>query len=139
MPEPGLPRAAVPVSAALTVPENSAKLVGPVAAESVPFWIDTFASLAKTTRIPDAEPVLRLINQRYPAGELDASLRRVKRNRALDLEMIPLGIRHELRFPRELLEFPLSFAERKNKPVRNTVAQERHLFPANEALFCRGD
>ena len=31
---------------------------------------DTFASLAKTARIPDAEAQLRLINQRYPSGEL---------------------------------------------------------------------
>jgi predicted Zn-dependent protease len=32
---------------------------------------DTFASLAKTTPIPNAEAVLRLLNQRYPAGELE--------------------------------------------------------------------
>ena len=30
---------------------------------------DTFASLAKTARIPDAEGQLRLLNQQYPAGE----------------------------------------------------------------------
>lgn len=32
---------------------------------------DTFASLAKASRIPDAEPVLRLLNQRYPGGDLE--------------------------------------------------------------------
>lgn len=32
---------------------------------------DTFASLANTERVPSAETVLRLLNQRYPSGELE--------------------------------------------------------------------
>lgn len=32
---------------------------------------DTFASLAKNARIPDAEAQLRLLNTRYPSGELE--------------------------------------------------------------------
>ena len=32
---------------------------------------DSFAALAKTTRVPDAEAQLRLLNQRYPSGELE--------------------------------------------------------------------
>jgi predicted Zn-dependent protease len=32
---------------------------------------DTFASLAKSARIPNAEAQLRLLNQRYPSGELE--------------------------------------------------------------------
>ena len=32
---------------------------------------DTFASLAKSARIPDAEAQLRLLNTRYPSGELE--------------------------------------------------------------------
>lgn len=33
---------------------------------------DTFASLANTARVPNAETVLRILNQRYPSGELEA-------------------------------------------------------------------
>lgn len=32
---------------------------------------DSFAALAKTARVPDAEAQLRLLNQRYPRGELE--------------------------------------------------------------------
>ena len=32
---------------------------------------DSFAALAKTARVPDAEAQLRLLNQRYPSGELE--------------------------------------------------------------------
>jgi predicted Zn-dependent protease len=32
---------------------------------------DSFAALAKTARVPDAEATLRLLNQRYPSGELE--------------------------------------------------------------------
>jgi predicted Zn-dependent protease len=32
---------------------------------------DTFASLAKTARVPDAETTLRVLNHRYPNGELE--------------------------------------------------------------------
>jgi predicted Zn-dependent protease len=31
---------------------------------------DSFATLARTARVPDAETALRLLNQRYPSGEL---------------------------------------------------------------------
>lgn len=33
---------------------------------------ETFATLAKTARIPDAEAALRLLNKRYPSGEVGA-------------------------------------------------------------------